>query len=107
MAKFAMARLGRQAVRLDTVAQLSDASARQARRLWATWDPLWRRLRAAVLSDEPMCRHCAAQGRDTPAVDVDHIDGRAAELHDYRRSNLQALCRSCHCSKTATEQRHG
>lgn len=28
-----------------------------------------------------------------PSIIVDHIDGKAAEEHDYRRDNLQGLCR--------------
>lgn len=68
---------------------------RQERRFYKTNDPRWRRLRALVMSEEPFCRHCIEQSVNppSPTVIVDHIDGKAAELDDYRRSNLQGLCR--------------
>ncbi|WP_247869541.1 HNH endonuclease signature motif containing protein [Herbaspirillum sp. ST 5-3] len=57
----------------------------------------WRKLRASVLADEPLCRHCQALGRVTPATDVDHIDN---DPSNNRRDNLQALCHECHSRKT-------
>jgi len=62
----------------------------------------WRKLRAAVLADEPLCRMCAARGITEPATDVDHISG---DPSDNSRSNLQPLCHSCHSIKTARD--HG
>jgi len=65
------------------------------------YDRTWQRLRDLVLSDEPLCRTCAARGLLTPATMVDHItplnDGGAR----LDRSNLQPLCDSCHAQKTA------
>ena len=58
-----------------------------------------RRLRAMVLAEEPLCRECLRQGRITPATDVDHIVPLAAGGTNDR-SNLQALCHSCHSKKT-------
>jgi len=62
----------------------------------------WRRLRAAVLRREPLCRACAAAGRVTAAREVDHIVPRRAGGPDAS-SNLQGLCKPCHSAKTMRE----
>ena len=59
----------------------------------------WRKLRKQVLAEEPLCRHCAAQGLTVPATEADHMRGAA----DNGRDALQALCKSCHSRKTAAE----
>lgn len=53
----------------------------------------WRALRAAFLSDNPLCV-CGA-----PATEVDHVISlrRGGSNH---HSNLQALCKPCHARKT-------
>lgn len=61
----------------------------------------WQKLRAEVLADEPLCRHCAARGLVVPATDVDHMNG----ADDNRRESLQPLCHPCHSRKTARD--HG
>lgn len=68
---------------------------RQEKRLWKTNDVRWLRLRQVVLSEEPFCRVCIELNVIPPSssVIVDHIDGKAAALDDYRRENLQGLCR--------------
>jgi len=66
----------------------------------------WKRARDAHKDIEPLCRHCAAEGRTMLGVEVDHIIPIAeggAELED---SNLQTLCKPCHTRKTIAEQRH-
>jgi len=60
----------------------------------------WRKLRAAKLREEPLCRACRAEGKVTAANEVDHIDGNR-ENEDW--DNLQSLCKTCHSSKTAKE----
>ena len=55
----------------------------------------WRRLRAAVLSEQPYCVLC-----DMPATTVDHILPRRVGGTD-ERINLQPLCAPCHSRKTA------
>ena len=62
----------------------------------------WRKLRKQVLAEEPLCRHCAAQGLVVPATEVDHMRG----AWDNRRESLQPLCKSHHSLKTAAEY-HG
>ncbi len=60
----------------------------------------WQKLRASVLREEPLCRHCAARGLTVPATDVDHMNG----ADDNRRESLQPLCHECHSRKTARDQ---
>lgn len=59
----------------------------------------WSKLRRQVLAEEPLCRHCAAQGLVVPATEVDHMNG----ADDNRRDALQALCKPCHSRKTMAE----
>lgn len=62
----------------------------------------WKALRAYVLSIEPTCRTCRADGRVTPATDVDHVVPLArGGSNDI--GNLQPLCHACHSRKTARE----
>jgi len=63
----------------------------------------WRKLRASVLQENPLCRACERMGRITLATDVDHHDG---DPSNNDRSNLVPLCHSCHSHKTMRE-RHG
>lgn len=60
----------------------------------------WQKLRASVLKDEPLCRHCTARGLVVLATDVDHMNGS----DDNRRESLQPLCHECHSRKTAQDQ---
>ena len=79
--------------------RLEHPAARQVHR-WYT-STRWQRLRAEVIQDEPLCRHCRLTGRHTPTVDVDHIrrhDGDPLVFWDRR--NLQGLCKRCHTIKT-------
>ncbi|WPC65272.1 HNH endonuclease signature motif containing protein [Rhodoferax ferrireducens] len=58
----------------------------------------WRTLRALVLSDQPLCEHCADDyGNVVPATDVDHIDN---DPTNNSRDNLSSLCHACHSKKT-------
>ena len=72
------------------------------------YDRVWRRLRLAVLSADPLCAYCAREGRTTLARVVDHIV--PVRLAPHRRldpSNLQPLCTRCHVSIKAREERVG
>ena len=66
----------------------------------------WQILRKNVLAEEPFCRECMKQGFAVQATDVDHIISHKGnpELF-WDRTNLQALCHSCHSKKTAKEDR--
>lgn len=56
----------------------------------------WRKIRAAQLQAEPLCRMCLH-----PANEVDHIEG------DTRKNrlmlDLQSMCKPCHSAKTWRE----
>lgn len=63
------------------------------------YDGAWKRLRLAVLSDQPWCNVC-----QRIATCVDHIVP-ISERPELRldRDNLQPLCDTCHRQKTAKE----
>ena len=63
----------------------------------------WRKLRASVLADSPLCEHCSKRGLIVLATDVDHIDDDAS---NNDRDNLASLCHSCHSRKTMADMGH-
>lgn len=63
----------------------------------------WRRVRAAVLRDVPLCAACGARGRLVAAKVVDHIQPIKSGGARFDRTNLQSLCVACHNRKTARE----
>lgn len=68
----------------------------------------WRKLRAAHLSTEPLCRYCTEQGRTELATVVDHITPiRDAPDRAFDMENLQSLCDPCHSSVKAREEQQG
>lgn len=66
---------------------------------WVYKTTRWKRLRALVLVEEPICQACRKQ----PSNTVDHIKAMAAGGDPWDRDNLQALDRVCHSRKTALE----
>lgn len=60
----------------------------------------WRRLRAAVLAEHPLCQLCKRQGRITPATEVDHVDN---DPSNNDRENLMSICKPCHSRKTQAD----
>ena len=68
------------------------------------YDRRWRKAREQYLKENPLCAHCAEQGRVTAANEVDHIvphEGNAALFWD--QDNWQELCKLCHSAKTMRE----
>ncbi|GIU78816.1 MAG: hypothetical protein KatS3mg005_2054 [Bryobacteraceae bacterium] len=66
--------------------------------------PTWRALRAQVLAAQPWCVGCMAEGRHTPATEVDHIVPHRGDWFTFTDiDNLQPLCKSCHSRKTMAE----
>ena len=69
-----------------------------------SYDNGWRKLRNRRIKEEPLCRHCLAKDRITPATQVDHIKPRRdGGLDEW--DNTQSLCTDCHRVKTADENR--
>lgn len=62
--------------------------------------PAWKRLRAAVLARDPVCR---APGCGLPSVHADHIIPRGRGGADALE-NLRGLCMSCHTSRRGTAE---
>lgn len=59
--------------------------------------PQWQKLRASILSRNPLCEECARLGRIQPARVVDHIvPFRDRPDLGLERSNLRPLCAACH-----------
>lgn len=60
------------------------------------------RIRAAQLAAQPLCVHCLARGRVTPATEIDHIRALVNGGSDSAE-NRQALCAECHAAKTRVD----
>lgn len=60
------------------------------------------RIRAFVLSHNPLCVQCSAVGITSAATQVDHIVALVNGGEDTT-ANLQALCDECHRLKTADD----
>lgn len=56
----------------------------------------WRKTRAQVLAEEPLCRWCHTR----PATEVDHILSRERGGDD-RRENLAGSCKPCNLARGA------
>ena len=68
------------------------------------YDTAWNRARRDYLAAHPLCVMCMAQGKYTKATVVDHIKPhRGDRALFWDRDNWQALCKSCHDSKTGKE----
>jgi len=70
------------------------------------YGPRWRKARESYLKRHPVCVVCQAHGRLTPATVVDHIIPHKGDYQlMWDRTNWQALCESCHNSKTMKESK--
>jgi 5-methylcytosine-specific restriction enzyme A len=74
------------------------AVARERKRFYDSAD--WKRLRLWILQRNPLCVECSR-----PAREVDHIIPIADGGKRLDPNNLQAMCKSCHSSKTMGELR--
>jgi len=61
------------------------------------YDHAWRKLRAEVLDDQPLCIDCESKGKVKPAVELHHIRGiQVAPNLRLEKTNLAPLCERCH-----------
>lgn len=64
----------------------------------------WRRVRAQVLAQEPLCRMCMAQGRVTEATEMHHeVSIRADSSRRLDPANLIPTCKPCHLATTGRD----
>ncbi len=71
------------------------------------YDSKWRTARNRFLKANPLCGKCKEQDKLTKATVVDHIKPhRGDKVLFWDESNWQALCKSCHDTKTMTEDRY-
>lgn len=68
------------------------------------YDSRWAQARLYFLRFNPVCVKCKKSGALRLAHVVDHIVPHRGDYEKFwNRSNWQALCKSCHDRKTATE----
>lgn len=68
----------------------------------------WQRARAVFLVEHPLCLYCERMGRITPATVVDHVIPHKGDRDLFwSPDNWQALCKPCHDSVKAREERSG
>ena len=65
----------------------------------AVW-PAWKRIRDRYIKAHPLCEECEKQGKLTAAEEVHH-KLPLSKGGNNERSNLMALCKSCHSRITA------
>lgn len=77
-----------------------------AKRLYDT--SRWRQAARRFLVEHPLCSYCARIGRVTPATVVDHVEPHRGDYSRFwDRENWQPLCKPCHDSVKAREERGG
>ena len=56
----------------------------------------WRKLRAAKLAAEPLCKLCLDRGYTTLATVADHVEPHHGDPVKFWTGKLQSLCTTCH-----------
>lgn len=65
------------------------------------YDAKWAKASKEYLAESPECVSPKHAGKGIPATVVDHIDGKGPSgPRGYDKTNFQALCKSCHSTKT-------
>jgi 5-methylcytosine-specific restriction protein A len=85
-----------------------DAERRTAiatRRLYST--ARWQAIRDAQLAAEPLCRMCAADGRDEAATVCDHVEPHRGDVAAFWAGPFQSLCGPHHNRDKQRAERHG
>jgi 5-methylcytosine-specific restriction enzyme A len=76
-------------------------------RTWYRGSKRWRRRSIAQRKAFPLCAYCLKRGIITPAEIADHIEPVDGDWNRFRLGKLQSLCKSCHSSIKASEERTG
>ncbi|MEM7619779.1 MAG: HNH endonuclease signature motif containing protein [Pseudomonadota bacterium] len=85
-------------------ARLREADARRPSSHARGYNYKWRKYRLAFLRENPLCVDCQQLEIIEAATEVDHIIPHRGDDHLFwDPDNHQALCKSCHSRKTATE----
>jgi 5-methylcytosine-specific restriction enzyme A len=66
----------------------------------------WKKRRARLLRDEPLCRMCKAVGRLTPATIADHITPHRGDPEAFE-GPIQPLCPTCHSAAKQAQEHSG
>ena len=74
---------------------------REARAFYTSRE--WKHLRQNFLIEHPFCEECRKNGRLNKAIVADHVIPIKQGGPALDESNLQALCASCHGSKSIRE----
>jgi 5-methylcytosine-specific restriction protein A len=61
----------------------------------------WRKLRALIIQENPICNNCKRKAASV----ADHVQPVRLNGEFWNYDNLQALCASCHNSKSAKESK--
>ena len=67
----------------------------------------WRRRAKLQLLLDPLCAYCLQRGLVVPAEIADHVERHGGDYTKFLIGKLQSLCRSCHSSIKAYEERRG
>lgn len=62
----------------------------------------WKRIRDSYISQHPLCEECEKKGKLTKAEEIHHILP-LSRGGTHERTNLMALCKSCHSAITAKD----
>lgn len=66
----------------------------------------WRKCRSEWVKINPLCEHCLAEGKTTPADVVDHIiPYEVDKTLAFDGDNLQSLCYKHHSEKTEQDKK--
>jgi hypothetical protein len=71
------------------------------------WTQRWRKLSAAQLRREPLCRFHAQRGIPVKATVADHITPHRGNWDAFVTGPLQSLCKTCHDRDKAEVEHFG
>jgi len=76
---------------------------------WRKWYSLriWRDIRAAQLTSEPLCQRCRSQGAAVLATVVHHVMPHRGDWTRFVSGPFESLCAPCHDSEAQAEERAG